>query len=186
MEDTEQTQPNSENAETLVPGEQPRMEVEGLPEDAAELRSLLAEAQSKVNEYLDGWQRSRAEFANYKKRVESQRSQDYQNAAGSILKRYLEVMDDLELALNNRPAPGVEPDWATGIELVYRKLVSILDAEGVKPMQVVGEFFDPMRHEAVSHEESDTVEIGNVIASVRQGYMLGDRVLRPACVRVAK
>jgi molecular chaperone GrpE len=182
MEEANQTQADPEDA----PDVRDNLEADKLPEDTASFRSQLTDCQAKVSEYLDGWQRSRAEFTNYKKRVERERLQEYQNAAGSIIKRYLDVLDDLERALNNRPAAGEGAEWATGVELVYRKLYSILEAEGVKPMDVNGQDFDPNLHEAVSHEDCDQVESGKVIAAVKQGYLLGDRVLRPAVVRVAK
>lgn len=156
---------------------------------AAELEALrqeLEQARSKSDEYMDGWQRSRAEFANYKKRVEREQAQAYQNAAGSILKRYLEVIDDLERALKNRPQDGEGKAWADGIDLVYRKLTTLLDNEGVKPMQVLGQQFDPNLHEAVMMENNPAYQSGQIIEVFQQGYMLGDRVLRPAMVRVAQ
>jgi molecular chaperone GrpE len=130
------------------------------------LQSDLAEARSKADEYLDGWQRSRAEFTNYKKRIERDQSQTYQVAAGNVIRRFLSVVDDLERALN--------------------KLVSILENEGITPIQAEGEMFDPNFHEAIMSDESDSHESGRVIEVMQQGYMLGDKVLRPAMVRVAK
>jgi molecular chaperone GrpE len=150
------------------------------------LQQELAAARAKADEYLDGWQRSRAEFANYKKRVERDQAQAHQNAAGSILKRYLAVVDDMERALKNRPKDGEGAVWAEGIELIYRKMLSILESEGVQPMQAQGEMFDPNLHEAVMMEDSDQHESGQVTEVLQQGYMLGDRVLRPAMVRVAR
>jgi molecular chaperone GrpE len=150
------------------------------------LEELLQLCQEKSNEYLDGWQRARAEFANYKRRMEREGTQTYQNAVGSIVKRYLDVLDDLELALKNRPQEGEGAAWAEGIELIARKFASILESEGVKPMETDGKEFDPNLHEALTNEESDQHESGQIISVVKQGYLLGDRVLRPALVRVAK
>jgi molecular chaperone GrpE len=166
-------------------------EVLETPEEAAleEIRMLqkeLSETQSKANEYLDGWQRSRAEFANYKKRIERDQSETYQRAAGSILKRQLDVADDLALALKNRPASGDGAGWADGIELIYRKLLNLLESEGVKQMEVQGQPFDPNLHEAISMEPSDTAPSGHVCEVLKPGYLLGDKVLRPALVRVAQ
>jgi len=95
-------------------------------------------------------------------------------------------VNDLDLALRNRPEQGDGAQWANGIELVYRKLLNILENEGVMGMDVQGQFFDPNLHEAISSEPSDEFESGQIIAVVKQGYMLGDRVLRPALVRVAQ
>jgi molecular chaperone GrpE len=157
------------------------------PDQAYEaLRSELESWQAQAGEYLDGWQRSRAEFANYKKRVDRELAQAYQSASGNIFKRYLEVLDDLERALKNRPQEGDGAAWAEGIELIYRKLTSILEAEGVKVMPAQGQIFDPNLHEAISQEENGEYESGQIIEVIKQGYLLGDRVLRPALVRIAR
>ena len=150
------------------------------------LQKELAETQSKANEYLEGWQRSRAEFLNYKKRLERDQNETYQRAAGNIIKRYLDVLDDLDMALRNRPSQGDGPVWANGIELIYRKLLNILENEGVTRMKVEGEPFDPNYHEAISLEPSATVPSGHVTEVLKQGYLLGDKILRPALVRVAQ
>jgi molecular chaperone GrpE len=155
-------------------------------EEGQPLIEELKEARAKSQEYLDGWQRSRAEFANYKKRVEREQSQVYQNAAGSIIRRYIEIVDDLERALKNRPPEGDGAAWSHGIELIYKKFLSYLEAEGVKRMDAEGDYFDPNLHEAISQEESDQYESGQIIEVVQQGYYIGDRVLRPAMVRVAR
>jgi molecular chaperone GrpE len=150
------------------------------------LRTELEETRSKANEYLDGWQRARAEFANYKKRVDRDQAQAYQVATGNVVRRYLEVLDDLERALKNRPQKGEGAVWAEGIELIYRKLQNMLENEGVKPMEIENDFFDPNLHEAVVSEDNSEYESGQIIDVIRQGYVMGDRVLRPAMVRVAR
>jgi molecular chaperone GrpE len=150
------------------------------------LEQSRAEWQAKANEYLDGWQRSRADFANYKKRIEREQAEIYQRTAGSILKRHLEIIDDLERALRNRPGEGDGASWSEGIDLVYRKLTNILESEGVKAMQTEGQMFDPNFHEAISSEDSPNHKNGEIIEAVQRGYLLGDKVLRPALVRVAR
>jgi molecular chaperone GrpE len=150
------------------------------------LKTELVESRAKESEYLDGWQRSRAEFANYKKRVERDQAQIQQVVAGNIIKRYLEIIDDLDRALKNRPGGNEGASWAAGIELVYRKFLSILEAEGVKVMEVEGKTFDPNLHEAISQAEAPGYESGQIVEEIHKGYMIGDRVLRPALVRVAK
>ena len=149
----------------------------------AELESQLAEAVSQAAEYKDGWQRSLAEFQNYRRRVEAEKAETYQTAVGGIIKRYLPVLDDMERALDARPA-GLA--WADGVELICRKLQSILEAEGLKRIEAEGQQFDPNFHEAIGQETVEGVESGTVIAVVRNGYMLGERVIRPAMVRVAQ
>ena len=155
-------------------------------EEEARLQAELDEARAKADEYLDGWQRARAEFANYKKRVEREQSQIYQSTRGNIIKRYLDIVDDLDLALKNRPEDGEGASWAKGIDLIYRKLLTILENEGVVPMEADGQLFDPNLHEAITSEPNDEYESGQIIEVVKQGYLLGDRVLRPAVVRVAQ
>ena len=151
--------------------------------DLAELEKQLAEAQSLAAEYKDGWQRSVAEFQNYRRRVEGERAETYQSAVGGIIKRYLAVLDDMERAIGSRPA---DLPWADGVELICRKLQSILEAEGLKRIEAEGQKFDPNFHEAISQEPADGVESGTVLAVIRNGYMLGERVIRPAMVRVAQ
>ena len=156
------------------------------PEEFENLKKELEETRTKANEYLDGWQRARAEFANYKKRVDRDQAQTYQVATGNVVRRFLEVLDDLERALKNRPKEGEGAVWSEGIELIYRKLSNMLENEGVKPMEIENDFFDPNLHEAVMSEENNEFESGQIIEVIRQGYVLGDRVLRPAMVRVAR
>lgn len=149
-------------------------------------RKQLDEARIQASEYLDGWQRARADFANYKKRVERDQAQAHQTAAGNILKRYLAIVDDLERALRNKPAEGDGALWAEGVDLVYRKMLALLESEGVKPMLAEGQQFDPNLHEAILMEDSDLYESGQITEVLQQGYLLGDKVLRPAMVRVAR
>ena len=105
------------------------------------------------------------------------------NAAANIIKRYLPILDDLERAL--QASPQALP-WVEGIELIQRKLQSILDSEGIKRIEAEGQVFDPNFHEAISQEQSAEVPSGHVVAVVQNGYMLGEKVLRPAMVRVSE
>lgn len=150
------------------------------------LKKQLEAIEAKSVEYLDGWQRSQAEFSNYKKRLEREQIGTAQLMRGAIISRFLPVIDDLQRALENRPAEELGQSWVSGIELIYRKLQAILDAEGVTRIEAEGKMFDPNFHEAISHEPSEGHESGQVIAVVQQGYMLGERVIRHAMVRVAQ
>ena len=160
--------------------------IQALSKDVERLNSELENTRAKMDEYLQGWQRALADFSNYKRRIERDQTQASQAAAGSIIKRYLDVVDDLDRALKNRPQDGEGASWANGIELIYRKLLTILDAEGVKVIEAEGKEFDPAMHEAISMETSSEVSSGYVIGVIQQGYTLGDKVLRPARVRVAR
>jgi molecular chaperone GrpE len=180
-------------SEEDLPEEQPTPTPEDKPEgeesEAAEAETVedeLARVKSEAAEYLDGWQRARAEFANYKKRIERENEEARQRITSEILLRYLSIMDDLERALGNGPNGDDLDDWVSGIELIYQKFEALLEAEGVEPIETEGERFDPNLHEAISYEESEEYEGGSIIAVTQRGYKLGDRIIRPAMVRVAK
>jgi molecular chaperone GrpE len=114
-----------------------------------------------------------------------EREQMYERAKGEIIKKYLDISDDLGRALQDQPESGPGEQWAEGIELIYKKLQLMLEREGVEPMEAEGEIFDPNRHEAVFQEENDEYESGEIIEVLQEGYTLGERILRPALVRVA-
>jgi len=179
-ENHEMDQPTSDDINETLEALQ-----EATPEALQGLKDELSEWQSKANEYLDGWQRARADYANYKKRVEREQAQTHQNATAIVIRRFLEVKDDLELALKNRPNEDDDAVWADGVELIYRKLSAFLEAEGVSIIETDGKFFDPNLHEAITHEDHPELESGQIIEVIKQGYRLGERVLRPAQVRVA-
>jgi molecular chaperone GrpE len=163
------------------------MEDDTIPiEEKLELiQAALEASEAKAAEYLDGWQRAKAEFTNYRKRQERERELARFETVGRVAKRYLPIVDDLERALNERPTEGEGAAWSEGIELVYRKLMSILDAEGISLIEADNEMFDPNLHEAVVQSESDEHESGHVIEVLQTGYKMGERVLRPAVVRIA-
>lgn len=175
-EEVTETPPAAEYAP--VEGNQPDADAE-----REAVKAQLAEAESRASEYKDGWARSQAEFQNYKKRIERDNELTYASMKGDIVKKVLPVLDDLELALQNRPADNA---WANGIELIARKLQNILESEGVKRIEAKGLAFDPNFHDAITHEPSEEVESEHVIDVVRNGYTLGERVIRPASVRVAQ
>ena len=147
------------------------------------LQGRLADAESKASVFKDSWARSQAEFQNYKKRIERDNELMYASMKGDIIKKVLPVLDDLERAWLNRP---VDDAWASGIELIARKLQNILESEGVKRIEAKGLAFDPAFHEAITHEPSEEVQSEHIIDVVQNGYMLGERVIRPAHVRVAQ
>ncbi len=148
-----------------------------------ELQKQLAEAQAQAAEYKEGWQRAIAEFQNYRRRVENEKNETYQVVLIDIIQRYLPILDDLERALAARPP---ELPWADGIELIYRKWQALLEAEGVQRIPAEGAIFDPRFHEAIAQEVAENCESGRIIEVVRQGYVIGERVVRPALVKVAQ
>lgn len=155
-------------------------------EQIEKLKSELEKVEHESRTNLDGWQRERAEFANYKKRIDREHAHLKSTITGDIIKKYLVIMDDIELALKNKPTDGTGAAWAEGIELISRKLNSIIESEGIERINSNHVPFDPNIHEAISHEECPGFESGEVIEVFRQGYKLGDRILRPAMVRVAR
>jgi molecular chaperone GrpE len=162
---------------------------EGLEEEREELEGLqeeLERAKAQAAEYLEGWQRAQAEFSNYKKRQEAERAGMITRANAALLYKLLPVVDDFERALATQPASLSQLTWCEGIFLIKHKLNAILESEGVKPIKTEGQMFDPCYHEAVTYEEVAGYEEGQIIGEVQRGYILGERVLRPALVRVAK
>lgn len=158
-------------------------DMEQLSAELDALKKKLEESESKTLEYRDSWLRSQADFQNYKKRLERDNEMTYISMKGDIIKKVLPALDDLERALQNRRA---EDPWADGIELIVRKLQNMLESEGVTRIDALGTEFDPKFHEAISHEPADGAQSGSVIGVVQNGYMLGERVIRPALVRVAQ
>jgi molecular chaperone GrpE len=158
--------------------------------ELAALRKDLEAAQTKAAENLDGWQRERATFANYKRRIEKEQADMRVEASVRVLGRFLDVLDDLERALKDKPGDGTALEaalkWAEGVSLIHRKLQTVLDGENVIRIEAIGQPFDPQFHEAITHEDSAEHPSGHVIDVVRPGYRAGDRVVRPALVRVAK
>ena len=140
----------------------------------------------KADEFSDGWQRERAEFANYRKRMGRDLDAQKINFKVDIIKKYLAVKDDLDRALKNLPESLQNEPWIDGIDLINKKISTLLAGEGIEPIPAEGIAFDPEIHEAITHEENGDVESGFIIEVVQQGYKLGDRVIRPALVRVSK
>ena len=129
--------------------------------------------------------RTAAEFDNYRKRVERERRELSQYAGADILADLLPIIDDLERALQ-APAGGDADAYRRGVELIQKQMSDFLRKRGVKPIEAVGAQFDPRYHEAVMQEVSSEHREGEVMAELRRGYTLGERLLRPAVVKVAK
>jgi molecular chaperone GrpE len=145
----------------------------------------LAEARRERDDLYDRLLRKTAEFDNYRKRVERERRESAQYAAGDLLEALLPIVDDFERALQAEAGPDAEA-YRQGIELIYRQLQDLLARRGVTPVDAVGRMFDPRVHQALTYESSPGRAEGEVIGEVRRGYTLGDRLLRPAMVKVAK
>lgn len=151
-----------------------------------QLESELEAARSKAQEYFDGWQRERADFINYKKRVERDLRDANQNAAVDTLKLLLPILDDFERALASVPEDLRQQPWLEGVLAIHRKLQKTLEDQGITAVDPCGQAFDPALHEAVATDSDTDTPSGHVTETLQKGYLYGDRVLRPALVRVAK
>lgn len=155
-----------------------------LLEQIADLERVLETTRSQADEHLRNWQRSAADFANYKRRTDEERAVMARFSNAALIGKLLAVLDDFDRALDNVPEDAHE-SWVEGVRLVERKLRGVLEAEGVTPIEAVGQPFDPNVHEAVLHEETADYPDNQVIGELQRGYRLHDRVLRPSLVRVA-
>jgi molecular chaperone GrpE len=151
------------------------------------LEQQLEVVRQEAAQNLDGWQRAAAEMANFKRRQEDQLKLQRDMIKADVLQGVISALDDMDLAFQNVPQQldGQLIGWVEGFRLVQRKLDRVLDEQGVRMINTTGEF-DPNLHEAVSYEESDEHAEGQIIAELRKGYQIGNRVIRPALVRVAK
>lgn len=152
-----------------------------------DLQAELEAARAEATKNLDGWQRTAADLANYKKRQEEQVGRRREEITARIIEQLFPVLDDLDLAFDNMPAELDEQtkNWIEGFKLVQRKVAKILESNNVEPIETEGEF-NPNLHEAVTYEANPDYESNTIIAELRKGYKLGQRTLRPSLVRVAQ
>jgi molecular chaperone GrpE len=141
--------------------------------------------QAKADEYLAGWQRERADFANYKRRVEREMRESFINGGLDAIKKVLPLVDDFERAVENVPQHLKGEPWLNGTELLLNKLHKLLTEYNVEVLDPLGEAFDPNRHQAIAMDDSGDGTSGHVTEVLQKGYVCGERVLRPAMVRVA-
>lgn len=179
VQDIEAHDEGAEEGEALVtPTEAAHPRVE-------QLEAELAEVKTRAAEYLDGWQRARADMANYRRRTEAERATLVSTANSRLLTRLLPVLDDFERAFETLPADLRNLTWIQGMGMIYRKLQITIEGEGATPIDAVGQPFDPNVHDAIMQEESNDYPAGTVVAELQRGYKLGERVLRPAMVKVS-
>ena len=155
-----------------------------LAERIEQLERELADVSAKNEEHLYNWQRSAADFANFKRRTDEERATVGQFSTAILIGKLLGVLDDFDRALENVP-PDAHEGWIEGVKLVERKLRGVLESEGVTPIEALGQPFDPNLHEAVVHEPTADHPDNQVIGELQRGYRLHDRVIRPSLVRVA-
>lgn len=141
----------------------------------------LAAEREKAETYYKNWQRSAADFINYKRRIEQERGENARLASAALVINLLPVYDDLDRAVNSVDAGLAGLNWVQGIVAIQRKFANLLEAMSVREIPAAGEQFDPARHEAVGRQPG---EEGRVLHVVQKGYLLGDKVIRPAMVIV--
>jgi molecular chaperone GrpE len=145
----------------------------------------LAELQRERDDYHDRWMRKAAEFENYRRRIERERREQAEQSVVELVHDLLLVVDDFERALTVEAGDSANA-YRKGVELIHSKLQDLLRKQGVRPIEAVGTDFDPNIHQAVVQEVSPEHRDGEVIAEMRKGYMMNDRLLRPSMVKVAK
>jgi len=149
------------------------------------LRREVDEWRNKADDLMDKYRLSLADFANYRKRQERDREQDALRTRMNILRQFLPVVDDLHRAIKNIPPEYAATDWVKGVSLIESKFQSILRSMGVKPIEAVGQPFDPNYHSALMQEESEQYPAGVVSDEFEKGYLIEDQVLRPTLVKVS-
>jgi molecular chaperone GrpE len=152
---------------------------------AAATDEELARLQRDRDALYDRLLRTTAEFDNYRKRVDRERREQSEFATADLMRSLLPLVDNIERALAVEAPPGAEA-YRKGVEIIHTQMLDLLRRHGVTPIQAVGAQFDPHVHEAAIYEESPGREEGLVIEELQRGYRLGDRLLRPAMVKVAK
>ena len=158
----------------------PADEADGEARQPGPVQALQGERDALQDRLL----RMAAEFDNYRKRIDRERREQSDAAAEGVLLDLLPIVDDLERALQT-PAAGDAQAYRAGVELIHRQMLDVLRRRGVTPIETAGVDFDPRLHQAVTQEQSDAHREGEIIEEFRRGYMLGDRLLRPAMVKVA-
>jgi len=143
---------------------------------------LLAER----DEYHDLLLRKAAELENYKKRTERDRASLQQAAAADLIQELLPLADDLERALASPSESTSTSAYRSGVELIHKRLLELLEKRGVMPIEAMGATFDPLYHEAVETVTAEDTQDGRIVSDLRRGYTVGGRLLRPSMVRVAK
>jgi molecular chaperone GrpE len=154
-------------------------------QDTQATRNTIAALERERDDYYDRWLRKSAEFDNYRKRIDRERREQTDQAILELLRELLLVVDDFDLALAVEAGEAGAP-FKKGVEMIHAKVHDLLKKYGVRPIEVLGAAFDPNVHQAVSHEASPGHRDGEVIDELRRGYMIKERLLRPAMVKVAK
>lgn len=153
-------------------------------EDA--LRAQLEEMERECTQFRSLAQRTQADFANYRRRVDEEREDLVAQSVSRFATKLLPVMDEFKLAMEHASKQGAEAPWLEGVQFIYKKLKDILESEGVQRINAEGQPFDPWQHEALMYQETDSIKDGHIVTVARDGYKIRNRILRPAQVVVAR
>lgn len=155
---------------------------------SAELDAMRARAEAAEAELADakaGWQRTAADFQNYRRRTEQERADLAAFASEGLLRKVLAIADDFDRAIAHAPTEPSAAAWVEGVSAIDRKLRGLLESEGVTAIEALGTPFDPHLHDAIVHEPTADAPDGTVVKELQRGYQINGRVLRPALVAVA-
>lgn len=161
-------------------GSEPMSDLHGDPEQ------VIAQLQVQVEDLRGKWLRSQADFDNFRKRTRQEREELATFANAKLITDLLPVLDHFSMAVAAADAGGTVDSLAKGVDMVYKQLLGVMENAGLRAMDPIGQPFDPNRHEAVMQEPVDGVDAGHVASVLRTGYLLGERVLRPAMVKISQ
>lgn len=182
MEEQQDAQAAEETAEQV---DAAAAEEETSTESVEELKARIEALNAQTEEYMQRLARSQADFDNFRKRTIREKEELGKYASSKLIAELIPVIDNFGRALDTRPEGESSESFVKGVEMIYRQFDSVLQAEGLTTMEAVGQPFNPEFHQAVMQVESDEHEEGIVVEELQKGYMLKDKVLRPAMVKVS-
>ncbi|MDI6690173.1 MAG: nucleotide exchange factor GrpE [Actinomycetota bacterium] len=195
MTEKEKIEGKGARRETLPQGEETREEgtkrvsrkkTKVGKEDLATLEKKLKAKEAEATDYLHTLKRLKADFENFKKRMVKEQTQFLEMASQNIIMQLLPILDNLERALEASRENKNPDNLLKGVEMIHSQLKGILEKEGLKIIDPLGEKFDPLRHEALMQVESDEHNEDTVVEVLLKGYLLKEKLLRPAAVKVSK
>lgn len=184
IEDNEEAKLQEENTEESGAEHVPAEEEKDLAEELAQAKQQLAEKTAEAQSLYQQFQRLQADFDNFRKRYRKEKEDLVKFAVEELISRLLPVLDNFERALS-QDAGKDSAAFISGVEMIYRQLMQVLEQEGLQPIPTVGEIFDPQKHEAVMRVESDENPENTVVEELQRGFTLHGKVIRPAMVKVA-
>lgn len=176
---------NTEEEEPIEPDVAQDLEDESEETNATEASSDLERALLERDEFKAALQRERADFTNYRKRVEREKSEMRSTISADTIVKLLPILDDLDRAIAAAPEEAKDNDWMKGFSMIQRKFYDLLNQMGIVAIEPLGEPFDHHYHEAIGSEDSDEYESGTITTVLQKGFKMDDRCIRVALVKVA-